>query len=87
LYLPNKRSNFVLRWLLAIFGPILFQTPQTGALTQLYLASGAKKEQLQNGGFYTPVGVLDKTNKWVNEKTWGKALWDWTEDQLKRKGY
>jgi hypothetical protein len=56
-------------------------------LTQLYLASGAKKEQLKSGGFYTPVGVLDKNNKWVNEKTWGKALWDWTEDQLKRKGY
>ncbi|KIW72289.1 hypothetical protein PV04_00494 [Phialophora macrospora] len=87
LYLPNQRSNFALRCFLTIFGPMLFQTPQTGALTQLYLASGAKKEQLENGGFYTPVGVLQKNNKWANEKTWGEALWDWTEAQLKGKGY
>ncbi|ETI29083.1 hypothetical protein G647_01536 [Cladophialophora carrionii CBS 160.54] len=87
LYLPNKRNSFVLRCFLSIFGPLLFQPPQFGALTQLYLASGAKKDQLKNGGFYTPVGVLDKNNKWANEKTGAKALWEWTEDQLKSKGY
>ncbi|EXJ65127.1 hypothetical protein A1O7_01467 [Cladophialophora yegresii CBS 114405] len=87
LYLPNKRTSFVLRWFMAIFGNLLFHSPQFGALTQLYLASGAKKEQLRNGGFYTPVGVLNNNNKWANEKTWGKALWEWTEDQLESKGY
>ncbi|KAJ9604952.1 hypothetical protein H2200_010341 [Cladophialophora chaetospira] len=87
LYLPNKRTSFVLRWFLTIFGPLLFHTTQTGALNQLYLSSGARKEELVNGGFYTPVGVFDKNNRWSNESSWGKALWEWTEQQLERNGY
>jgi hypothetical protein len=64
--LPNQRSSFILRWFLTIFGPLLFHVTQTGALTQLWLAAGAKKKELKNGGFYTPVGKLDARNKWSN---------------------
>jgi hypothetical protein len=35
---------------------------QTGALTQLYLSGAARKEDLRNGFFYTPVGVFEGNN-------------------------
>ncbi|KAH7138848.1 hypothetical protein B0J11DRAFT_423914, partial [Dendryphion nanum] len=61
--------------------------PEQGAWNTVWAASAAKKEDLRNGGFYTPVGVdgwksvLDKTAR--NEELAAK-LWVWTEGILKK---
>jgi NAD(P)-dependent dehydrogenase (short-subunit alcohol dehydrogenase family) len=51
-----------------------------GVLNQVWAAAGARKEELVNGAFYTPIGVesndmLDKTAK--SEELAAK-LWDWS---------
>lgn len=58
--------------------------PHKGSHNQTWCAAGAKKQDLANGKFYTPVGVeswnaLDKTAR--SEKL-AKELWDWTEGVL-----
>jgi NAD(P)-dependent dehydrogenase (short-subunit alcohol dehydrogenase family) len=86
LYLPNAKSNAIVRWGARIVGPVLFATVETGALNQLWAAAGAKREELVNGGYYTPVGK-HRTNKWSTDADAGRKLWEWTEKELKTAGY
>lgn len=60
-------------------------TPEEGVKNQLYVAAGAKKERLLNGGFYLPVGVLanDKLDKVAKSEKLATDLWEWTEKTLK----
>lgn len=59
-------------------------TPEEGVLSQLYVAAGAKKESLVNGGFYVPVGVLsnDKLDKVAKSARLATDLWEWTTKAL-----
>ncbi|EXJ62980.1 oxidoreductase [Cladophialophora yegresii CBS 114405] len=86
LYLPNAETNALVRWGARIVGPVLFGTVETGALNQLWAAAGAKKEELVNGEYYTPVGK-HRTNKWSTDAGAGRKLWEWTEKELKASGY
>ncbi|KAH8648983.1 hypothetical protein BGZ60DRAFT_422770 [Tricladium varicosporioides] len=57
---------------------------EDGILNQLWAAAGAHKNDIVNGAFYMPVGImsnheLDKTAK--SEKL-GKELWEWTQNAL-----
>ncbi|PTB34904.1 hypothetical protein M441DRAFT_154597 [Trichoderma asperellum CBS 433.97] len=61
-------------------------TPEEGVLNQLWAAAGANRNDLFNGAYYIPVGVLsnsdvnkDKTAK--NEELANK-LWTWTSEIL-----
>ncbi|KAM0460185.1 hypothetical protein ACHAPV_004974, partial [Trichoderma viride] len=61
-------------------------TPEEGALNQLWTAAGANRNDLVNGAYYKPVGVLgnsdvdkDKTAK--NQEIANK-LWTWTSEVL-----
>jgi NAD(P)-dependent dehydrogenase (short-subunit alcohol dehydrogenase family) len=86
LYIPNTKSNPIMRYGSMIIGPLIFQNTQAGALNQLWVAAGSKKEQLQNGGYYTPVAKFHK-NKWATDANAGKKLWEWTEKELTTAGY
>ncbi|KIW71459.1 hypothetical protein PV04_03624 [Phialophora macrospora] len=86
LYLPNAETNAMVRWGAKIVGPVLFGSVETGALNQLWAAAGAKKEELVNGGYYTPVGK-HRVNKWSTDADAGRKLWEWTEKELKTAGY
>jgi NAD(P)-dependent dehydrogenase (short-subunit alcohol dehydrogenase family) len=57
---------------------------EKGAHSQLYVAAGAKKEDLVNGGYYTPVGVLSNStlDKVAKDEKFAKDLWEWTEEAL-----
>jgi hypothetical protein len=61
-------------------------TPEEGVHSQLYVAAGAKKTDLVNGGFYMPVGVLSnsKLDKAAKSEKLAAELWDWTEKALNR---
>ncbi|KIW96742.1 uncharacterized protein Z519_02133 [Cladophialophora bantiana CBS 173.52] len=86
LYIPNTKTNPIMKYGAMIFGPLMFQTVEAGALNQLWAAAGAPKEELVNGGYYTPVGK-HRPNKWSKDADAGQKLWEWTEKELKTAGY
>ena len=84
-----NKSNALIRLGLMLIGPLMFQTIPTGAHNALWAAVGAKKEELQNGAYYTPVGKVDSENsgnKHAKDVEAGKALWEWTEAEIAKAG-
>lgn len=75
--------GFAMKWM----APFIARDIPGGALNTLWLAAGAKKDQLQNGAYYTPVGNLKGSNKWSTDANAGKTLWNWTETELANVGY
>lgn len=59
-------------------------TPEQGRLSQLWAAAGASKNDLQNGAYYMPVGVLSngKLDKPAKDEVLAKKLYEWTEEVL-----
>jgi hypothetical protein len=57
-----------------------------GALNQTW-ACTVRKEEVVNGGFYKPVGVLNGGSKWARDEGLKKKLWEYTEAELERHGY
>lgn len=55
--------------------------PEEGAYNQLWAAT-ARKEELVNGGFYEPVGVLGKLHRAAGDDALAEKLWEWTEEAL-----
>ncbi|KAJ5697708.1 hypothetical protein N7488_011392 [Penicillium malachiteum] len=65
---------------LQLFGSSI---PQ-GAYNSLWAAAGAKKEDLENGAYYVPVGNWKRDNKYASSVDMAKQLWDWTESELEK---
>ncbi|KIV85430.1 hypothetical protein PV11_01126 [Exophiala sideris] len=86
LYTPNLEVNSIVRYGSLLMGGLMFQTIEAGALNQLWLAAGARKDEIKNGQFYTPVAKVH-SNKWATNAKDGKRLWEWTEQELKNAGY
>ncbi|KAJ2994514.1 hypothetical protein NUW58_g1535 [Xylaria curta] len=68
-----------------VMGVTLMEEKQ-GCLSQLWVAAGARRDQLVNGAYYRPVGVmsdstLDKIA--ISEEFAGK-LWAWTDEAVAR---
>ncbi|ERF73849.1 hypothetical protein EPUS_05554 [Endocarpon pusillum Z07020] len=85
----TNKSNALIRWALMLIGPLLFQPISTGAHNTIWAAAGAKKEELQNGAYYTPVGKVDgenSGNKYAMDVEAGKTLWEWTEAEIAKAG-
>ena len=55
-----------------------------GAKNQLWCATG---ENVVSGRFYYPIGAVHEGRGTPDDKVLGKQLWDWTEDELAKKGY
>ena len=87
LHTPGQSSNSLIGMGMKLAAPFIAQDVPHGALNSLYLGAGAKKEELTNGGYYTPVGKLQARNKWSKDSNMGVRLWDWTEAELKKAGY
>lgn len=86
LYLPNQEINSLFKYGLALFSPLVLRGVPEGAQNQLWAAAGAKREELIDGAYYTPVGKSHAGNKFANDQEGGKRLWDWTEAELKKAG-
>lgn len=85
LYLPNSQSNFIVNIGLKV-GGFLRGTVQTGALNQLWAATG-KKEEIVNGSYYTPIGSLSKGSACAQNAQLASELWEFTEKELAAKGF
>jgi NAD(P)-dependent dehydrogenase (short-subunit alcohol dehydrogenase family) len=86
LHSQSTTDNIIVRNLQKLLGPLVLQDVHSGALNSLWAAAGAKKSELKNGGYYTPVGKVGG-NKWANDEGVAKKLWDWTEAEIKSAGY
>ena len=85
LYLPNSQSNFIMRVGLKVAGS-LRGTVVTGALNQLWAATG-KKEDIVNGSYYTPIGAKTGGSACAQNSKLADDLWAYTEKELTAKGY
>ena len=55
-----------------------------GGKNQLWCAMG---KGVVSGRYYLPVRAVHAGNGFPDDKVLGKQLWDWTEDELSKKGY
>ena len=62
-------------------------TIQEGAKTQLWAATAEVGEgSVENGKFYTPIGVENAFGKFAGDQGMVDELWRWTEEELKANG-
>ena len=96
LYEPSgSTSNFFVRSAINLLGPLVFVDVRRGAWNQLWAATanvadgeGVKiGDGVESGGYYTPVGRLQRGNKWAEDVAGGKMFWEWTEKELAKAGY
>lgn len=85
LYDRAKTTSPVLRYPLQVVG-LTMRSVRTGALNQLW-AAGADRELLENGAYYTPIGVIRRNNQYVVDVALGKKLWDWTDAEVRKFGF
>ncbi|KKK20448.1 putative short-chain dehydrogenase [Aspergillus rambellii] len=85
LYTPFSEQSILAAASTRVIG-LFASSVYEGALNQLWAAAGAKREELVNGGYYMPVGILKSRNKYARSKDMGKHLWDWTEAELRIAG-
>jgi NAD(P)-dependent dehydrogenase (short-subunit alcohol dehydrogenase family) len=77
----TQATNKFLGPLLPLSMKMAFRSVRSGTLNQLWAAAGARKEELVNGGYYTPVGYWSRGNRWVNDETLARKLWEWTDEE------
>lgn len=88
----NVRSNVFFKfgmWLYGWIGMVLpghYRSAVDGAKNQTWAAT-VKKEELEQGAFYKPVGVKNGGSKWARDEKLEAKLWEWTEAELERHGY
>jgi NAD(P)-dependent dehydrogenase (short-subunit alcohol dehydrogenase family) len=73
-------------WLVSMMTGLLGVNVQTGALGQLWAATG-KREELVSGAFYMPLKKETKKGKFVSDDVLAEKLWEWTEKELDAKGF
>ncbi|KAI0809630.1 putative short-chain dehydrogenase [Xylaria sp. FL0064] len=57
---------------------------EQGCLSQLWVAAGARRDELVNGAYYQPVGVMSNStlDKIATSEEFANKLWTWTDDAL-----
>ncbi|KAL3473845.1 hypothetical protein BJX99DRAFT_190323 [Aspergillus californicus] len=83
LYGPIGKRNPVAALGSKVLGMVGTSVEQ-GTSNQLWAAVGAKKAELVNGAYYVPVGNCKPHNRYVQSEEMGKALWDWSEAELRK---
>ena len=63
---------------------LMFRSVRSGAFNQLWAAAGARKDELVNGEYYTPVGNRIKGNRFSVDAELAKKVWEWTEKEVER---
>ncbi|EED15365.1 short-chain dehydrogenase/reductase family protein, putative [Talaromyces stipitatus ATCC 10500] len=86
LYNGTEATNALAGSILPLGKLLLFRSVRSGTLNQLWAAAGGKKEDLVNGGYYTPVGNRIEGNRFVVDKELAGRLWEWTEREVQRFG-
>lgn len=81
LFVSSSKSNFVLRFVVPVLAHLFFDDVKHGALNQIWCAVGAKKDELVNGAYYTPVGRI-MLSPLAHDEASGERLWNWTTKQV-----
>ncbi|KAJ4318155.1 hypothetical protein N0V94_004591 [Neodidymelliopsis sp. IMI 364377] len=80
--LKTTLSNYPsLTWILNVGIRLFFTDVQTGALGQLWAATG-RAEELETGAYYTPLKKRQCRNKLLDDDQLAEKLWDWTEKEF-----
>lgn len=77
-------GNYV--WLKRFLGRLFLRTVQEGAKNQLWAAT-ADRASIENGAYYTPVGVKDWGRGYTKDEKMADELWEWSLKQCKEYGY
>lgn len=65
-------------------GSMSLMTQEQGCLSQIWAAAGARRDQLVNGAYYRPVGVMSNSDldKIATSEEFANKLWTWTDEAL-----
>ncbi|ETN40006.1 uncharacterized protein HMPREF1541_04281 [Cyphellophora europaea CBS 101466] len=85
LHTPGQQSHSFVGLFMKYMSPFITQDVPHGAYNQLWAAT--TNEELTSGGYYTPVGRLQKNTKWAKDREAGRRCWEWTEEELKKAGF
>ncbi|KAI0550360.1 putative short-chain dehydrogenase [Xylaria curta] len=57
---------------------------EQGCLSQLWVAAGARRDELVNGAYYRPVGVMSNSqlDKIAKSEEFANKLWTWTDEAV-----
>ncbi|OKL62219.1 hypothetical protein UA08_02886 [Talaromyces atroroseus] len=80
LYNPTQATNKLASYVLPLSMKVVFRSVRSGTLNQLWAAAGARKEQIVNGAYYTPVGYRNEANRFVVDERLARRLWEWTDE-------
>lgn len=88
LYDSVSNSNFIMKggiFFFGLFAKVALPDVHEGTKNQLW-AGTVDKQQLTNGGYYTPIGKLSKTMVDSSDEACLK-LWEFSESEVAKKGY
>jgi len=74
-----------LAWMFNIGIRLFFTDVQTGALGQLWAATG-RADELKSGAYYTPLKKRVQGISLVDDDVLAEQLWEWTEEQFMSRG-
>jgi NAD(P)-dependent dehydrogenase (short-subunit alcohol dehydrogenase family) len=78
----HQHESFMDRQIVNLVSGGVWLDVTKGAYTQVWAAT-AKKEELENGAFYEPIGIKTvPSTKQGRDKALAKELWEWTEKEL-----
>jgi NAD(P)-dependent dehydrogenase (short-subunit alcohol dehydrogenase family) len=86
LHSPGQASNTFISWVMRLAAPVIARDVPQGALNQLRLGT-ARKEDVVSGAYYTPVGNRKANNGWAKDGEKGRRLWEWSEREIKARGF
>ncbi|KAH7358756.1 hypothetical protein B0T11DRAFT_330514 [Plectosphaerella cucumerina] len=72
-------APLILRLYQLVALPFIGLSPEDGAKSQLWAGTAAGVE---NGEYYTPVGVIGRGSAMSADEDLGRRLWEWTEKEL-----
>lgn len=82
LYETAKASNVIQSYAITALSSLAMRSVRTGAFNQLW-AAGVQRDLLINGGYYTPVGIIQKHNQFATDTELGRKLWEFTDEAVK----
>ncbi|KAK5266899.1 hypothetical protein LTR40_014388 [Exophiala xenobiotica] len=65
----------------------MYITPEQGSYNSLWAVASPDVTADMSGQYFMPVGVPKPPSKLASNATLAKKLWDWTVEEMKRKGF
>ena len=86
LWAPSAESSSIMQYIMNASLLMKWQDVQEGAKNQLW-ASTCERSQIINGKYYKPIGSASAGNALAHDSKLASQLWNYTEQELGKKGY